>query len=305
MGFPIELQWGLSIVPRGQKMTSAAPGGAPGVSWTGKYGLVGIDVQGQRQYCDGLNEKGLSVGTLWLDPGTEYPKPASAERALSILDAPLWMLSNFATVPEVKEGLKSVTIWGEVAKALGFVPPVHLALHDALGNNLVVEFVKGETNVYDNPNSVLTNEPTFDWQLTNLDVLKANKDLSVMPGGTSAAARFAQLSHLRETLPQPKSSDEAIRFAIYLLDRVSDVPGEVAWDDPAHASAMPYASQYAEWSVVRDHKNLVFYYRTHANNSWRGIDLKKANLDAGQPIKSLGMDSDGVAWYQDTTNKAQ
>jgi penicillin V acylase-like amidase (Ntn superfamily) len=53
------------------------------------------------KYVDGLNEKGLSIGTLWLDE-TEYPTPASTDNALSIQDVGEWVLGNFATVAEVK-----------------------------------------------------------------------------------------------------------------------------------------------------------------------------------------------------------
>lgn len=45
---------------------------------------------------------------------------------------------------------------------------MHVALHDAAGKNLVIEFIEGEVKIYDNPLGVLTNRPDFTWQINNL-----------------------------------------------------------------------------------------------------------------------------------------
>jgi choloylglycine hydrolase len=44
-----------------------------------------------------------------------------------------------------------------------------MTLHDATGPSIVVEYVDGILHIHDNPTAVMTNAPTFDWHLTNLD----------------------------------------------------------------------------------------------------------------------------------------
>src|ERR1035438_9464972 len=46
--------------------------------------------------------------------------------------------------------------------------PLHYVLHDAKGNSIVLEWVGGKLNIYDNTVGVMTNSPTYDWQMTNL-----------------------------------------------------------------------------------------------------------------------------------------
>ncbi len=304
MDFDVDLKSDLKIVPRGQKMATNAPDGKQGIRWTSQYGFVGVNALDLDKYNDGLNEKGLSVATLWL-PISEYPKPASPETALSIQDVAAWVMGNFATVDEVKAGLKNVTVWGEYSKEIQAVPPLHLAVHDAQGKNLVVEFVKGEMNMYDNPNGVLTNEPEFSWHLADLDIFKTHRvDMGIAPSGLYSSARFVLLSQLRDALAKPKTNQAATQFAMNLIARVSVIPGErgEAKAD-TQSSLMPYGSTYTQWTVVRDHKNLIFHYKTTLNASYRAVDLKRVDFSAGQPIKTLSMDGDGADLFQDMTGK--
>ena len=303
MDFPIDLKPDIKIVPRGQQMTSNAPDGEKGLSWSSKYGFVGVNALDMDRYCDGLNEKGLSAAFLWLEE-TEYPQPVVAENALSIQDTGAWILGNFATVDEVKAALDEVTIWGEFAQEVQMVPPFHISVHDAQGNHLVIEFVKGEMNVYDNPNGVMTNDPALDWQLTNLEYANANDMyVGILPGGSTTAARFVVLSQLKDMSPEPQSAQEAIEFAIGIINRVNSAPGEGISTESDLVG--PYGNSYTQWTVVRDHSNQVFYYSTLLNSSLRAIDLKGLDLSEGQSVKSLNMDNDGANWYQDMTAKVR
>ena len=57
-----------------------------------------------------------------------------------------------------------------MAQAVFKMPvPVHMTLHDASGGNIVVEYVDGVLHIYDNPTSIMTNAPPFNWHITNLN----------------------------------------------------------------------------------------------------------------------------------------
>lgn len=301
--FGLDLQSTVKIFPRNQKMTSQNPEKKKGVEWTSQYGYLGVTALGMNFSFDGLNEAGLSFGYLWLPGVTQYPKVPLQEmkKGLDFVDLGAWVLGNFSSVAEVKEGLKGVRIWGHPVPQLG-TPPVHAAIHDAQGDHLVVEFVGGEMKVYDNPISVLTNSPPFDWQITNLqnyihlDAMNAEpytlrgktieffgqgSGLLGLPGDWTPASRFVRMAtYLRFAKPAMNAAD-GINLAEHLLNAM-DIPlGEVREKGQD-------GSDYTQWVVIKDLKNKIFYFRCYNDLCLKMIDLKKLNFDTGSQ-KSLSL----------------
>ena len=77
-------------------------------------------------------------------------------------------LENFASVEEVKANIGNIVVPAVVFGGWGFAPEAHYIVSDASGNSIVIEYVGGKLKVHDNPLGVITNSPTFDWQMTNL-----------------------------------------------------------------------------------------------------------------------------------------
>ncbi len=172
------IAWQLAIYPRGVTFTGLAPDGETGLSWTGKYGFVGA-LGGKIKdgaVSDGMNEKGLVVGLLILY-GSKYQVPndeADIKKTIAYWQLGNYILSNFATVGEVKKALADDVLVANIPlpSSLGLPSlPVHFAVHDADGNALVIEYIDHQLHIYDNPLGVLTNDPSFEWQMENLTFL--------------------------------------------------------------------------------------------------------------------------------------
>ncbi len=290
----------LAVVhPRGEFVQSVAPHGAKGLAWTTKYGFVTITSMGKQGPNDGLNEEGLSLGFLWY-PDTKYPEVSAenAAHAVEILDMASWLLGNFATVDEVKGAIKDVVVWGSKNAVLGFVPPLHIALHDALGKNLVVEFADGKMNVYDNPIGVLTNAPSFPWQLTNLrnyanltavDVapVKVNgftlyptghgAGLQGIPGDPTPPSRFVRTVFNTQLAAPVNDATSAINLAEHTLNAV-DIP---KGSDRLNSKTLE--GDYTQWAVIKDLTHKILYYRSYEDLTLKLIDLKKLDLANGSP----------------------
>lgn len=114
------LEWGsfdlesrLIVIPRGKEFTASTPDGKPGLRWRRKYGVAGIDVLEKDALADAMNEKGLVAG-LFYHPGfasyTPYD-PSRAARSMGPTDVMSYLLASFATLDEVREGMRSATIW--------------------------------------------------------------------------------------------------------------------------------------------------------------------------------------------------
>lgn len=304
LDFAIDLQAALNFNGRNQRVVSEAPADAQGMQWVSKYGFISINPLDSNFVLDGLNEVGLSFAALWL-PGTEYHDITlnEADRTIDFGLLGSWILGNFSTVAEVKNALKNIQVWGHKVPQLEGMPTVHFAIHDAKGNNLVIEFIKGEMFVYNNPNGVLTNFPPFDWQITNLQnyiQLSPMNAKAVMwkglnltqtgqgsgligiPGDWTPPSRFVRITTFIRFADQAETALEGVNLAEHFLNTV-DIPlGDIQGEE---GDAL--AKDYAQWAVVKDLSNRIFYFRSYYDLALKFIDLKELNFAQGSAKKSV------------------
>ncbi|MDD5128747.1 MAG: choloylglycine hydrolase family protein [Candidatus Omnitrophica bacterium] len=306
MEFPVDLHSNVVIVPRGEKFVSIDDKGGKGITWTNKYGFLGIDAYNLKDcYVEGFNEKGLAFDALMFT-GAEY-QVAGEERFVTIADIGSWIMGNFATVEEVKEALPKVNITGRNLKEANGNLYMHIAVHDASGKNLVIEFIKGEVKVYDNPLGVMTNRPDFEWQIDNLrnyinldaqdkkdrmlnglklEPTGVGSGLLGLPGDWTPPSRFVRVAYSLDAALPVQGATEAINLAEHLLN-VVDIPKGAIKENPA---PLVHMEGYAQWVVIKDLTNLVLYYKTYENTAWKKVELKAFNFEPGVPRKSLSID---------------
>lgn len=296
------------IVPRGYDITGTAPGGKPGKKWKAKYAMVGASLAKELAFIDGMNEKGMAVGALYQPGYAEYPKVGPDEFAKTVAPAEyaMWLLTNFANVEEARKGLPEALVGDVVFPYWGFSPPCHYVVHDAEGKCMVIEFIKGKMNVYDNPLGVLTNSPTFDWHVTNLrnyinltatEVPPVKIDgvefaqfgsgsgLHGLPGDYTPPSRFVRATALSRTAIPGKTAADAVQQGFHVLSNF-DIPlGSIRDKD---GKTTLYDTTW--YTVAADTKNKQYYFHTHDNRRVRVIDLTKMNLDA-KDIVSIPMKS--------------
>lgn len=319
LDFAFEVDSTLQVVPRSQEWSAVATGsGVPALEWTNELGFVGMDAFGfPWAICDGLNEAGLSVGTLWL-PETKLPTspPSTGEKAaVDFIHLAAWLLGTCRTVDDVKAALGSVQVWNAPVKRmwpegqpmpdsvkamLDYAITEHLSVHDAHDGDLVVEFLDGEAVLHDNPIGVLTNSPTFDWHLTNLrnyvgltnveakpvnlmgmEVTATGNGTGLlgMPGDVTPPSRFVRATVLTEVATAAKDSRDAVNQAFHSLDLVSV---------PRHVAA---SGDYTQWYVARDHDDPTYYVRTYDAWTTDVHHLAELGLDQVGPQRSLPLPS--------------
>ena len=309
------MEWGafdlrseVMVTPRGLDLQSITPDGKPGHKWKSKYGVVGLNALRKPIYTDGFNEKGLSVSVLYLPGYAQYQAydPKQAGKSLDPVDVSMWLLTNFATVDEVREGLPKVRVVPIPMKELGGIPaPLHFLVSDVTGNTIVIEYTKGERHIYDNPVGVLTNAPEFPWHLTNLsnylglqpqpwkpvkvgdlDVkpLGAGTGMLGLPGDFSPPSRFVRAVALRNTVRPLATGEDAVLEAFRLLN---------SFDIPLGAVDAPGKDIMGStiWTSAMDTKGLRYYYRTQHNSRLRVVDLKAVDLGKDK-ITYVPLDAD-------------
>jgi choloylglycine hydrolase len=309
LGMP--LQSAVMLVPRGYRLSATRPDQKPGTTWLAKYGFAGMNTLGVDISTDGLNEAGLSVGTLYIPGFVQYqPFPAAAGApAVSNLELSNWLLSQFATVGEVRAALPKITVY-DVTIAPAGPQPLHWAIFDAQGGAIVVEYVGGKLQIHENPIGTLTNSPNFEWHETNLrnfvnltnqnvdplrlgtakiEPLSQGSGLLGIPGDYTGPSRFVRATALAWSTVSPATAVDGANAAFHVLNAV-DIPiGAVAQRVPGKdgaATRLDY--EQTQWATVHDLANRILYFRTYGNLAIRKVDLKKVDF-TGKTILHIPM----------------
>jgi choloylglycine hydrolase len=293
MEFGKDLASQILVGGKGTQKQSPAPDSGTGLSWTARYGYVGLNALGQPLITDGMNEAGLSIGALWLPVSTYAQTVTNASQALRVDLFASWALGNFATVGDVRQALKEVEVWGNAWLQTNM--PLHFPIHDRAGRSIVVEFMNSRTQVYDNPVAVTTNAPPFPWHLTNIENYVGLAALDAAPitiGGISYSppghgsgmrgvpadstppSRFIRTVFQKQFATQPADDVAACSLALHLLNTVDIPQGTSQPQDQSDGN------DYTQWAVVKSLKEQTFSYRTYDNPTVMQIDLKKLDLSS-------------------------
>jgi choloylglycine hydrolase len=283
------------------------PDGKPGLKWNSKYASLGADGEGLPYLFDGLNEKGLAVGTFYFPVTADYMPYHAADAAKTIAPWQVgsYLLENFATVDEVRQNISNVVVTNVDFPGWGIVP-VHYAVYDATGETIVIEYSEGKLHVFDDPLGVVTNSPAFDWHMTNLrnyvnfsldNVPPINLGHGVtlqpigqgtgmlgLPGDFTPPSRFVRAVAFSVAALPSKTGDDAVLELFHILNNF-DIPKGATRQKEANNK---FETEFTLWTSATDLKALKFYFRTYANSQIRMVDLTKMKLD-GKDVVTIPM----------------
>ena len=295
------IEWGGSnlhsryvVVPRGHAQRSYLPdGSADGMELKARYGYVGLAVEKPEFVAEGLNEKGLSAGLFYFPGYGKYEtyNPALKGSTVADLQFVAAVLGNCADVDDVRKFIGKVHVVGIVPQA----STVHWRFADKTGEQIVLEYIDGKARIYDNALGVLTNSPSFDWQMTNLNnyvnlhsgsaeshrfggvtlaQFGAGSGMLGLPGDVTPPSRFVRAAFMQTSAPQYDSVQQTVFEAFHILNNF-DIPIGVEFAAGQTPTDIPSATQ---WTSACDTENMVIYYRTMYDCSIRSIDLTKIDF---------------------------
>ncbi len=283
------------VVPRNFSQTSFTPQGKNGMTFKSKYGYVGLAVQEKEFVAEGLNEAGLSAGLFYFPYFGSYQLYDEKYNATTIADLQLvsWILSQFATVDEVRTNINNVRVVSLMGGD-GSAEAIHWRVGDSSGKQIVIEIEKGVAHVYDNPIGVITNAPGFQWHLTNLsnyiNLTPVNPPAKEMyefkvnpighgngflglPGDFTPPSRFVRAAFFKSTAPILATPRETMLQCFHILNNF-DIP--IGMNFPKNE--IPDLPSATQWTSVIDLTNKEVYYKTFYNNAIRKIDLKEIDF---------------------------
>ncbi|WP_028543686.1 linear amide C-N hydrolase [Paenibacillus taiwanensis] len=302
MDWATKLPTAITFVPRGQSFPELGQRGE--IRWRNRLAFIGAKNSGEfPRFWDGINEAGLSAASLSLFCSI-FPEPQANTPLLSSYNVVSYVLSNFKTIKEVKTALSKLTIVNSYNDAY------HYIISDASGDHLIIEFINGKMKTYTTTRGVLTNDPPYDWHLTNLSLyeqlsledkcntlcdeeLGGSGQLGI-PGDPTPQSRFIRGALLQQTAFIPNSVQESIGVARQILQTLSVPNGTV------YLRKYKGLYDWTQWGVLRDHTNLSYYFYTDFNSKLYGIHFHELNLNARNQ-KQINIDQ--PSWYKDISDR--
>lgn len=304
--------WRLISVPRGYSHKSCKMGicgdGVAGFEWKARYQHVGMSparpgLPVLDEVVDGINEKGLSCGGFYHMGYEEHSDKPRSDKAIANTDFVSWVLSNFATVQEVRDALEqgrvdvaqfTLKINGKLLCEPGTCPQLHYAVSDEGGASIVVEFKGGKAKIFDSV-GVITNNPTYDWHITNMknfiDLQTLSRDSSVfngrtydklgngtgsigLPGDFTPPSRFVRaMFFLNSAMPKVQTGpDEALGRAFRILNQFDIPEGSIVAASPTGKGQIQDSTM---WTAVSDLKRKRYYYHSQTSRTVRMVELDR------------------------------
>ena len=275
------------------------------------YAMIGIAyiAQGYPLYYDATNEKGLSMAGLNFPGNADY-KPAMPDKDnVSPFELIPWILGQCATVSEAEKLLDRINIWKEDFSGELPLSPLHWLIADG-ERAIVLESVRDGIKIYDDPVGVLTNNPTFDRQLFNLnnymqlsrqepkntfayglELEQYSRGMGAMglPGDASSMSRFVRAAFVKMNSVSGDSEAESVSQFFHILKSVEMQKGCV--------ELKPEVYERTLYSSCCNTCRGVYYYTTYGNSRINAVDMHREDLD-GSTLSAYPLKKEQDIAYQ-------
>lgn len=275
------------------------------------HAMIGMAAvsDGYPLYAEAVNEKGLAIAGLNFPDNAYYPPEKDSKRHnITPFELPLYLLGSCATLEEAKKQLESLHIVGIPFSENMPLSPLHWHIADKTGS-IALECTREGMKVCDNPANVLTNNPPFDFQMTNLNqylnltrampVSRFGGELELapfgrgmgaigMPGDFSPVSRFVKSAFLLQNSECAQDEDSCIAQFFHLLDAVAMPRGSVV--------APNGEFEITSYCCCMDAEEGIYYYKTYENSRVTAIRMRREDLDGERVIEYPIARRMQVAW---------
>ena len=264
------------------------------------FAMIGMAyvADGYPLYYDATNEKGLSVAALNFPQNAHYNSFCVEKDNIAPFELIPWILGQCATAGEAEKLLERINILNENFSDELPLSPLHWIISDK-GRSITFESVKAGIKVYYNSVGVLTNNPTFDYQLFNLNnympltngepknTFATNKELNLeqysrgmgamgLPGDYSSMSRFVRAAFVKMNSVSGNSENESVSQFFHILQSVAMPRGCVKVGEENYAITI--------YSSCCNTDRGIYYYTTYDNNQINAVDMHKENLNSNTLI---------------------
>lgn len=248
-------------------------------------------------YYDATNEQGLSAAGLNFPENADYKPYCDGKDNVTPFELIPWILGQCATVSQAEKLLERINLLNENFNDELPLSPLHWIISDR-ERSITLESVKKGIHIYENPVGVLTNNPTFHYQMFNLNnymrlskteptnsfaggiELKAySRGMGAigLPGDASSMSRFIRASFVKLNSVSGDSESESVSQFFHILKSVEMQRGCVQLDEELY--------EITQYSSCCNTDRGIYYYTTYDNSQISAVDMHKENLQDSKLIK--------------------
>lgn len=261
-------------------------------------------------YYDATNEKGLSMAGLNFPENADYKPYADGKDNVTPFELIPWILGQCATVSEAERLLERINLLNENYSEKLPLSPLHWIISDR-ERSITLESVKAGVRIYDNPVGVLTNNPTFDYHMFNLnnylgltrgdpEITFAGEKLKLkrysrgmgamgLPGDTSSMSRFVRAAFIKMNSVSGESEMESVSQFFHILKSVEMQRGCVLLENGCYDLTI--------YSSCCNTDRGIYYYSTYDNLRIHAVDMHREDLQ-GSALILYPMKKDQTITYQ-------
>lgn len=291
------------IKPRNYSFKGRTPEGNNGKRWKSKYGIVGLDFANTNIIIDGMNEKGLTVNGFYYPHFAQFLKydKRKAGNTISSGEVIEYLLSQFSTIKEVENAMQKIQVVGVPVVKVGEAV-VHWIVEDKAGKAIVIEYTKGKLHIFNDKFGAITNSPSFDWHLINLQnylhlqgqgftrggiasinfkPIGAGSGFLGLPGDFTPPSRFIRAVAFSQTARPTKNADETVFEVARILDNFN-VP----------VIGKSELTSGTQWTTVWDKSKGILYYHTYHNRATRALRFSDIDFESLNHMMALPLDKE-------------
>ena len=257
------------------------------------YAMIGMAYvsEGYPLYYEATNERGLSMAGLNFPGNACWAQPKEGRDNVSPFEFIPWVLAQCKNLAEARTLLERVNLMNVNFSQELPLSPLHWMVADRSGA-LTVEQVADGLKIYENPVEVLTNNPTFDHHLANLqnymgltarepqntfapglELTPCSKGMGAigLPGDLSSVSRFVRAAFVRMNSRSGEGESESISQFFHILGSVAHQRGCVDLGEGKY--------EITYYSCCCNTDRGIYYYTTYENSRITAVDMHREDLD--------------------------
>ena len=257
------------------------------------YAIIGMAyvTENYPLYYEAVNEKGLGIAGLNFVGNAQYNKKIKGKDNITQFEFIPWILSQSTTVKEAKKLIEKINFLDEPFSTNLPLAQLHWIISDSI-ESITVEAVKDGIKIYENPVGVLTNNPTFDKQMfelnnymnlstkspkntfaKSLNLEKYSRGMGAigLPGDLSSQSRFIRAAFVKMNSVSKEEEKESVSQFFHILNSVEQQRGCCELDDGIFEITI--------YTSCCNASKGIYYYTTYDNHQITAIDMHVKNLN--------------------------
>lgn len=257
-------------------------------------------------YYEAVNEKGLCMAGLNFVGNAVYFDSKEGKDNIAQFEFIPWILSQCEDLKAARALLDKINLINKPFSDKLPLAQLHWIIADK-NVAITVESVSDGLKIYENPVGVLTNNPTFDKQMFNLnnymhltaqspkntfakglELDRYSRGLGAMglPGDLSSQSRFVRAAFVKMNAVSGDGETESVSQFFHILNSVDQQRGCCVLDNGM--------CEITLYTCCCNADKGIYYYTSYDNHQITAVDMNREDLDSTEIIRYKRIDTENI-----------